>query len=131
VSLTDSAMLGACVGSATYVPLIVLNPSCPDARGVSGRRVTLAHELCHLLFDRSRMESLARFEGRGANSDRPIEMRANAFAVELLVPMSILVGGDGAALKDEELQPISIERQVSLTALSRHAANLRSRLAKH
>lgn len=130
VRLVDHTVLGACVGSPTYGPLIVLNPLCPDASGPSGRRITLAHELCHLLFDRSRMLSLARFEGLGASSDRLLEMRANAFAVELLVPMSTLIKEDGAVFTDEELTPVSVERQVSLTALTRHAANLRGRLMK-
>ena len=46
-------MLGLCVGTPGYFPLVVLNSSCEDVTGVSGRRVTLAHELCHLLFDRA------------------------------------------------------------------------------
>ncbi len=130
VRLTDNLILGACVGSPAYIPMIVLNPLCPDASGPSGCRITLAHELCHLLFDRSRMLSLARFEGGGAISDRLVEMRANAFAVELLVPMSTLIKEGGAVLTDEELTPVSIDRQVSLAALTRHAANLRDRLLK-
>ena len=130
VPLTDTKILGACVGSSAFAPLIVLNPSCPDASGVSGRRITLAHELCHLLFDRSRMQSLARFEGSTANTDRLIEMRANAFAVELLVPMSTLIEDGHIVDGEEELKRISTERKVSLHALSRHVANLRSRLSK-
>ncbi|MBL8800319.1 MAG: ImmA/IrrE family metallo-endopeptidase [Planctomycetia bacterium] len=130
VPFTDATVLGACVGSPAYAPLIVLNPSCADASGPSGRRITLAHEWCHLLFDRSRMLGLARFEGRGADSDRLIEMRANAFAVELLAPMSTLIGADGSVLNAEGLQPISVAQQVSLDALTRHAGNLRERLAR-
>jgi Zn-dependent peptidase ImmA (M78 family) len=130
VPLTDTTILGACVGSSAFAPLIVLNPSCPDASGVSGRRITLAHELCHLLFDRSRMQSLARFEGSTANTDRLIEMRANAFAVELLVPMSTLIDDGHVVEGEEELKRISTERKVSLHALSRHVANLRNRLSK-
>lgn len=129
IPLNDTKILGACIGSPAFVPLIVLNQSCPDANGPSGRRITLAHELCHLLFDRSRMQNLARFEGAEADSDRLIEMRANAFAVELLVPRSTLIKDDGTVPTPEELNRIAFERQVSLTALSRHAANLKARLA--
>lgn len=75
IPLTDPMVLGACIGAPAYSPLIVINTNCEDAYGVSGRRITLAHELCHLLFDRSHMLSLSRFEGGGANSDRLIEMR--------------------------------------------------------
>ena len=129
ISLNDTKILGACIGSPAFAPLIVLNQSCPDASGPSGRRITLAHELCHLLFDRSRMQNLARFEGAEADSDRLIEMRANAFAVELLVPRSTLIKEDGTVPTAEELNRIAFEHQVSLTALSRHAENLKARLA--
>jgi Zn-dependent peptidase ImmA (M78 family) len=125
----DSAILGACVGIRGYCPLVVLNNSCPDATGISGRRVTLAHEFCHLLFDRGRLRSLARFEGSGSESDRLIEMRANAFAIELLVPMATLVGTNGSVADENRLLEISLEQQVSLHALRPHAANLRNRLS--
>jgi len=126
--LGDSTVLGVCVGTPGYAPLVVLNNSCADAIGVSGRRITLAHEFCHLLFDRAGLRSLARFEGAGADSDRLIEMRANAFAVELLVPMATLVGDDGAVVDDTRLREIAVEQQVSFHALEAHAKNLRDRL---
>src|SRR5260370_933547 len=120
-TFADTAVLGVCVGTPGYFPLVVLNRSCADVTGVSGRRVTLAHEFCHLLFDRAGLRSLARFEGGGADSDRLIEMRANAFAVELLVPMATLVGGDGLVVDDTRLAAIAEERKVSFHALQWHA----------
>jgi Zn-dependent peptidase ImmA (M78 family) len=129
VSLSDSNIMGACIGSPTYVPIIVVNTSSNDATGPSGRRITLAHELCHMLFDRSKMLSFTRFEGGGADSDRLIEMRANAFAVELLVPMSNLIK-DGLIQSEEALAAISFKYEVSGTALKRHVQNLSTRLAK-
>ena len=131
IALPDTNILGVCIGTPAYVPLILLNLSCDDASGVSGRRLTLAHELCHLLFDRAGLRSLARFEGgAAADSDRLIEMRANAFAVELLVPMATLVDQFGVVFDDERLREISCEQEVSLAALQRHAGNLRNRLLK-
>jgi len=131
IELPDTNILGVCIGTPAYAPLILLNLSCGDASGVSGRRVTLAHELCHLLFDRAGLRSLARFEGgAAADSDRFIEMRANAFAVELLVPMATLVDQSGAVLGDEQLPEISREQAVSLVALQQHAGNLRNRLLR-
>jgi Zn-dependent peptidase ImmA (M78 family) len=131
IELPDIDILGVCIGTPTYVPLILLNRSCDDASGVSGRRVTLAHEWCHLLFDRAGLRSLARIEGgAAADSDRLMEMRANAFAVELLVRMATLVDPSGAVLGDEQLQEISRAQKVSLVALQRHAGNLRNRLSK-
>jgi Zn-dependent peptidase ImmA (M78 family) len=128
VEFGDPVVLGVCVGTSGYLPLVVLNTSCQDVTGVSGRRITLAHEFCHLMFDRARMRALARVEGGGADSDRLIEMRANAFAVELLVPMSSLVGDDGDVVDDDRLTQIAVDREVSLHALQWHAKNLRTRL---
>src|SRR5271157_345717 len=125
----DSTVLGVCVGTPGYFPLVVLNSSCADVTGVSGRRVTLAHELCHLLFDRAGLRSLARFEGGGADSDRLIEMRANAFAVELLVPMATLVGDNGVVVDDARLKDIAEGQKVSFHALEQHARNLQNRLS--
>ncbi len=125
----DSAILGVCVGTPGYFPLVVLNNSCEDVTGVSGRRVTLAHEVCHLLFDRAGLRSLARFEGGGADSDRLIEMRANAFAVELLVPMATLVGDNGDVVDDARLRDIAEAQKVSFHALEQHAKNLQNRLS--
>jgi Zn-dependent peptidase ImmA (M78 family) len=76
-------------------------------------RITLARELSHLLLDRGGLRNLARFEGGTANSDRLIEMRANAFAVELLVPMATLVEADGVVVDDARLADISVKQQVS------------------
>ena len=125
----DDTILGACVGTPGYAPLILINPRCPDASGPSGRRMILAHELCHLLFDRTGFRSLARFEGGSDDGDRLIEMRANAFAVELLVPRAMLIGDDGQIFSEADLKRISIDQGVSFPAVKQHADNLRNRLA--
>ena len=52
VDFSDPTIRGVCVGAPAFGPLIIVNRSSPDASGPSGRRITLAHELCHLLFDR-------------------------------------------------------------------------------
>ncbi len=127
--LTDASIRGACVGSPRYHPAIFINGNCVDARGMSGRRITLAHELCHLLFDRSSMRGLARFEGGVADSDRLFEMRANAFAVEFLVPMENLTDLSGDVLQGDDLRRLAEIRGVSVHALKAHAENLRRRLA--
>jgi Zn-dependent peptidase ImmA (M78 family) len=118
----DNSVLGVCVGTPAFTPLVVLNTSCPDATGPSGRRTTLSHELCHLLFDRGAHRHLARFEGARAVGDRLMEMRANAFAIELLVPMINLSG-----VTDEELGEFAKEWQVSTHALVKHLHNYRNR----
>jgi Zn-dependent peptidase ImmA (M78 family) len=118
----DESVLGVCVGTPAYTPLVLLNTFCPDASGPSGRRTTLSHELCHLLFDRGAYRHLARFEGARAVGDRLMEMRANAFAIELLVPMVNLSG-----VTEERLGDFAKEWQVSTHALVNHLHNYRSR----
>jgi Zn-dependent peptidase ImmA (M78 family) len=130
VDLGDADIRGVAIGSPLFAPLIIINSACADASGVSGRRTTLGHELCHLLFDRLRMRSLARVESPRTDSDRLIEMRANALAIELLVPMSTLLTENGTVVDDEELRQIATERQVSFHALESHADNLRDRLRR-
>ena len=76
----------------------------------------------------SRLRNLARFDWDGAENDRVLEMRANAFAIELLAPMDLLVKPDGKVLEDDELTPITVSRRVSIAALRWHLQNLRNRL---
>lgn len=130
LDLGDTGVLGACIAAPGYSPLVVINTVCPDAIGVSGRRVTLAHELCHLLFDRSRLRGLARFERGLADGDRSIEKRANAFAIELLVPMIALKGDDGAIVDEARMGELALRLQVSTHAIRKHAENLRNRMTE-
>lgn len=123
LSLTDPAILAACVGSPQFGPLIAINTACDDAKGPSGRRITLGHELCHLLFDRPRTQRFARFEGGAAEGDRLVEMRANAFAVELLAPMKTFVKRDGTLMTDQEAEKLSPQLGVSTVAIRRHVQN--------
>ena len=90
-------------------PVFVLNLDGRHTRGVFGRRIALAHELCHVLFDRPKMSSM----GRMCELDQPsrmrrdpmaaVEQRARAFAVHLLLPAAGVrrvwrgAGGDVAA----------------------------------
>ncbi|MDI7134228.1 ImmA/IrrE family metallo-endopeptidase [Pseudomonas aeruginosa] len=68
-------------------PAVVLN-SKRNARSATkhGRLTTLAHEICHLLYDRSR--SLPVADVLGGLGPKFAEQRANAFAAEFLLPRS-------------------------------------------
>ncbi len=72
------------------------------------------------------MQSFARFEGGAAESDRLIEMRANAFAVELLAPIKSFVKPDGTLMTDEEAEELSPQLKVSKVAIRRHVQNHRN-----
>lgn len=68
-------------------PAVLLNLDGPTASSTSRRRTTLAHELCHLLVDRSGALPLA--EVLGGRSPKHAEQRAGAFAAELLLPRQV------------------------------------------
>lgn len=65
--------------------LAVLNESGRLARYPTGRRSTLAHELCHLLFDPRPAKVVGQVDLRVSPHDA-LEKRANAFAAEFLLP---------------------------------------------
>ena len=71
--------------------VIVANAAGDHMQTGCHRRVTLAHELCHILFDRPRMNSLDRFCVTGSVDENAehrdnIERRARAFPAYLLAP---------------------------------------------
>ncbi|MBI5496922.1 MAG: ImmA/IrrE family metallo-endopeptidase [Deltaproteobacteria bacterium] len=68
-------------------PAVVLNTRGKNTNALV-RRFSLAHELCHLVTDWNRMQPLASVSGFLEDAVRPVEQRANAFAVRLLCPES-------------------------------------------
>lgn len=68
----------------SHGPCIMLNDDRAWANDEQRLRMTLAHELCHLLVDRK--NALTAVEVLGGSVDLYIERRANAFAAELLLP---------------------------------------------
>ena len=88
LKLSDKNIRGVSAAGPQHRPGIVVN-TCHDANAHAwGRRFTLAHELCHLLFDREVGRRLAIASGPWAPRD--IERRANAFAAMLLMPTSVV-----------------------------------------
>ena len=90
-----------------------------------GRRFTVAHELCHILFDRSHARSLAHSSTPWASPS--VEQRANAFAAMLLMPPArarlAFSGSDLGELK-QEVSRLADRLKVSRGALKRHLANI-------
>lgn len=84
VRLDDSHIDGVAVLHPGRMPLIGVNLSGRFASKPWGRRMTLAHELCHLLYD---LDDDGRV-GVVSNPWAPqaMERRANAFAAMLLMP---------------------------------------------
>lgn len=86
--LTDASTRGVSIAGPRHRPAIVVNRRNPMNQSSEGRRFTLAHELCHLLFDRDAGQRLAVASGPWA--PRETEQRANAFAAMLLMPTRLV-----------------------------------------
>ena len=88
LELSDSEIRGVSMAGEDHRPGIVVNGLHYRNEHPFGRRFTLAHELCHVLFDREEGRRLAVASGPWA--PRGIEQRANAFAAMLLMPPSLI-----------------------------------------
>jgi Zn-dependent peptidase ImmA (M78 family) len=126
ISLQDPSIRGVAIAGAEYRPTILLNRSYrPNARRTA-RRFSLAHELCHLLYDRGVSREIALPSGPWAPRD--IERRANAFAAMLLMPpgriRSLLetLGDQPGSLAT--VLDVSQRLQTSFTATAEHMHNL-------
>lgn len=130
------------IAQADTGAVIVANPHGAHMQTAPGRRMAVAHELCHLLFDRPKMERFGKacvmepadgepgmWSGpRGAEVDLfdRIERRARAFAPALLAPPSTLheVWSSGGAGSDSErLHRVCAHFGLSASAASMHLAN--------
>ena len=103
--------------------LIVVNTS--DYHLVR-QRFTAAHELGHLVFD-SASDPIQCDESL-SEVHTPVEMRANAFAVHLLLPAAVLrlrfLQPDFNLLKDENIVSLAMEYGISGQSLSWHMKNV-------
>jgi Zn-dependent peptidase ImmA (M78 family) len=84
----DSQVDGVAIFAPGRRPMIGVNLSGRFSSTVWGRRMTLAHELCHLLYDLGDNGGV----GIVSNPWAPylLERRANAFAAMLLMPREVL-----------------------------------------
>jgi Zn-dependent peptidase ImmA (M78 family) len=88
IRLEDDNIRAVAIAGPTHAPAILLNENHPTYLFPSGKRFTIAHELCHLVFDRTYATQLALASGPWAPRD--IEKRANSFAAQLLMPPQLL-----------------------------------------
>jgi len=122
--LNDSDIDGAAVCDAHHGPLVLVNPNSKKAHNSWSRRMILAHELCHLLVDRHAAMSLAVISGPWAPPR--LERRANAFAIELLLPkagIKAVLGNFFEAPEDEDVQKLMSIFEIGMTATTGHIQN--------
>ncbi len=120
---TDTDLRGVSVAGSSFEPLIVMNSNSAYHGRRGGKRFTMAHELCHLVADRSFGGQLGIVSGQWA--PREIERRANAFAAELLMPEraigSMIAGRDPVPL--DVVFEIADRYDTTVHAVASHLVN--------
>lgn len=111
----------ACWGR-NHGPAVLINKRGLHNGSQGGRRATYAHEVCHILADRSGALPLA--EVLGGRTSPFVEVRARAFAAELLLPAEI-AGDSMAGGPDPSRSARALQRRygVSLELLAWQARN--------
>lgn len=123
VALGPDGPRGVALAGDTLRPTILVNSESP-ANESRGRRFTLAHELCHILFDRERARPLT--HGSTPWASPSVEQRANAFAAMLLMPPHRAKRPAGSSLAELKhgIELLASRLNVSRVALKHHLANL-------
>jgi Zn-dependent peptidase ImmA (M78 family) len=123
-ALETDSIRGVALAGADFSPTILVNTTSVYNASEYGRRFTLAHELCHVIFDRTRARRVTHVSGPWAAPG--VERRANAFAAYLLMPRALVVRGwHGQRDADSvELSEFAERLHVNETALIEHLYNL-------
>ena len=125
-SLSDSAVRGVALAGPHHRSGIVWNRNSHFNADSRGRRFTLAHELCHLLFDRSVGQRLAVASGPWAPPS--LEQRANAFAAMLLMPTetvrTVVTGMNELIATGQGISMVAGRLQTGFLATLWHLRNL-------
>jgi Zn-dependent peptidase ImmA (M78 family) len=126
VALTDVRTEGASVYVEGHRPTIAINAAGRFSATRWGRRMTLAHELCHLLHDGGSAGGV----GVVSNPWAPylMERRANAFAAHFLAPpaaLHALLGESSATWTAEDLGDVMKKLGIGAHTLVRQLQNMR------
>ena len=123
--LKTHTIRGVSLAGEKLAPTIVVNHSSVYNEGEHGVRFTLAHELAHLLYDRSMAASVGISSGPWAPAG--VEKRANAFAAMFLMPRRLVLNAfdSGDDYADPDAIAAAAERlRVGTSALFEHLFNL-------
>lgn len=120
-ALETGAIRGVAVAGRTFGPGILVNTASFYNKNEMGRRFTLAHELCHILYDRTRARKLSHLSGPWASART--EKRANAFAAMFLAPPSA-IRHRLAELTSDGVRTLAREVGMGFIALTEHLCNV-------
>ncbi len=121
IALDTDSVRGVAVAGPDFSPAILVNTTSVFNQTWEGRKFTMAHEFCHILFDRTRAKRLSHVSGPWTSSRT--EKRANAFAAMFLASRAAVK----AVFREpgiEEAQKAAQALQLSHAALVEHLYNL-------
>lgn len=121
-ALQTSSIRGVALAGAGFSPAILINTSSLFNTNKRGRRFTLAHELCHILFDRSNAKRLSHVSGPWASAR--VEKRANAFAAMFLATPHALSKALNNGDSKNQVKHLSEKFGIGTRALREHMHNL-------
>ena len=124
IRLETDSIRGVAIAGEGFFPRILINLAHVFNTNEDGKRFTIAHELCHILFDRTRARRIAHVSGPWVAPG--IEKRANAFAAYLLMPRARIVRnlGDEGRLGSEGVKRLAGLLHVNESALVEHLFNI-------
>lgn len=126
IHLADQGIRAVSFAGRQHRATMLINTSWDGNQRDPVRRFTMAHELCHLLHDRTYGAQLAVASGPWAPV--ALEQRANAFAAMLLMPPALLRRIDASLPFNEatraNLVPVAARLGVTLSTLVEHVYNV-------
>lgn len=121
VALDTDSIRGVAIAGANFSPAILVNTASSFNKTGQGRKFTMAHEFCHILFDRTRARKLSHVSG--AWTTARVEKRANAFAAMFLASRTAVKRSfSGASVDAVKKQAEMLD--LGYTALVEHLFNL-------
>jgi Zn-dependent peptidase ImmA (M78 family) len=123
--LDTDTIRGVALAGEDIGPAIFVNLSSYYNSDEEGRRFTIAHELCHILYDRTHARHVGITSGPWAPPG--IEKRANAFGAMLLMPRQLVLKAlpmDERPFAREVINRAATTLRVNESALVEHLYNL-------
>lgn len=120
--LQTNTVRGVAIAGTEFSPAILVNRNSMFNGSRRGRRFTLAHELCHILYDRSNAKRLSHISGPWASAR--VEKRANAFAAMFLATPHALTKALTSGDSKNQIKHLSEKFGIGTRALREHMHNL-------